>query len=99
MGGINSALTNLVFEQVKGPNRRDALAINAAIGGVAGFAATCVMSPVVAHIQNSGNMFMGIHMYAAQFVSAVAFVLVAALAVYMKACVIPGHAAVQKADK
>lgn len=89
MGGINSALTNLVFEHVKGANRRDALAINAAIGGVAGFAATCVMSPVVAHIQNGGNVFMGIHMYAAQFVSVVAFVIVAALAVYMKLCVIP----------
>ena len=88
MGGINSALTNLVFEHVKGSNRRDALAINASLGGVAGFAATCVMSPVVAHIQNNGNMIFGIHMYAAQFVSAVAFVLVAALAVYMKVCVI-----------
>lgn len=92
MGGINSAMTNLVFEHVKGSNRRDALAINSAFGGVAGFAATCVMSPVVAHIQNSGNMFMGMHMYAAQFVSAVAFVIVSALAVYMKTCVIPKHA-------
>ena len=88
MGGINSALTNLVFEHVKGSNRRDALAINASLGGVAGFAATCVMSPVVAHIQNNGNMIFGMHIYAAQFVSAVAFVMIAALAVYMKACVI-----------
>ena len=88
MGGINSALTNLVFEHVKGSNRRDALAINASLGGVAGFAATCLMSPVVAHIQSSGNTLFGVHMYAAQFVSAVAFVMVAALAVYMKVCVI-----------
>ena len=91
MGGINSALTNLVFEHVKGSNRRDALAINASLGGVAGFAATCLMSPVVAHIQSSGNTLFGVHMYAAQFVSAVAFVMVAALAVYMKVCVIGKH--------
>lgn len=91
MGGINSSLTNLVFEHVKGANRRDALAINAALGGVAGFAATCAMSPIVAHIQNSGNMFMGMNIYAAQFVSGAAFVIVAFLTVYMKMCVIPAH--------
>ena len=88
MGGINGALTNLVFENVKGENRRDALAIN---GGIAGFATTCLMSPVVARIQGNGNMLFGIPMYAAQFCSAAAFVLVAALAVYMWLVVIPGR--------
>jgi len=91
MGGINGALTNLVFENVKGENRRDALAINAALGGIAGFATTCLMSPVVARIQGNGNMLFGIPMYAAQFCSAAAFVLVAALAVYMRLVVIPGR--------
>ena len=91
MGGINSAMTNLVFEHVKGDNRRDALAINSAFGGVAGFAATCLMSPVVAHIQNNGNVFMGMHVYAAQVVSAVAFVMIAALAAYIKICVLPAY--------
>jgi len=91
MGGINGALTNLVFENVKGDNRRDALAINAALGGIAGFATTCLMSPVVAHIQSNGNTLFGVNMYAAQFCSAAAFVLIAGLAVYMRLVVIPGR--------
>ena len=88
MGGINSSLTNLIFENVKGDNRRDALAINAALGGVAGFGATCLMSPVVAYIQSNGNMIFGIHIYAAQFASIIAFVLTSALVIYMRLVVI-----------
>ena len=88
MGGINSSLTNLVFEHVKGDNRRDALAINAALGDVAGFGATCLMSPVVARIQSNGNLLWGMNIYAAQFVSAVAFILTLALVAYMRIVVI-----------
>ena len=96
MGGINGSLTNLVFENVKGDNRRDALAINAALGGIAGFATTCLMSPVVAHIQSNGNMLFGMHVYAAQVCSMAAFTLVAGLAIYMKLVVIPGSEKIQK---
>lgn len=88
MGGINSSVSNLIFENVKVEHRRNALALNSALGGLAGFLATCAMSPVVSMIQNNGNRIFGIHMYAAQFVSIVGFVMTAVLVIYMRVCVI-----------
>ncbi len=83
MGGIGSAMTNLVYDHVKGDARRDALAISSSLSGVAGFATTCLMSPVVSLIQKNGNRLMGISMYPAQFVSAVAFALTVLLVLYV----------------
>ena len=88
MGGINSSVNNLIFENVKGEHRRNALAINSALGGLAGFAATCIMSPIVAFIQNNGNRIFGLHLYAAQFVSIVALVMTVVLVVYMRVFII-----------
>ena len=88
MGGINSSVTNLIFENVGAEYRRNALALNSALGGLAGFLATCAMSPVVSMIQNNGNRIFGIPMYAAQFASIVGFVMTAVLVVYMQVCVI-----------
>ena len=88
MGGINSSVNNLIFENVKGEHRRNALALNAALGGLAGFGATCIMSPIVTMIQNNGNRLFGIPLYAAQFVSIVAFVMTVVLVVYMRVCII-----------
>lgn len=84
MAGINSGLVNLVYDNIKGENRRNALALTTALGGVAGFAATCLMSPVVSLIQRNGNRLFGFHMYAAQFVSAVALVLTLLLVLFMR---------------
>lgn len=89
MAGINSALTNLVYDCVQGESRRSALAVSSALGGVCGFGATCLMSPVVAMIQKNGNRLLGISLYPAQFVSAVAFAITALLVVYLKKIVIP----------
>jgi len=83
MAGINSSIANLIFDHVHGANRRSALAINSAVGGTTGFIATCAMSPVVAHIQQNGNSLWGVSLYPAQFASAVAFVITAALTVYV----------------
>lgn len=84
MAGANSAVTNLLFDKVQGEMRTPALAINMALSGVAGFLSTCVMSVAVAAIQQNGNQLFGMPMYAAQFVSFVALVLVALLLVYMR---------------
>jgi len=84
MAGANSAVTNLLFDKVQGEMRTPALAINMALSGVAGFLSTCVMSVAVAAIQSNGNQLFGMPMYAAQFVSFVALVLVALLLVYMR---------------
>lgn len=89
MAGINSALTNLVYDCVHGDGRRSALAISSALGGVCGFSATCLMSPVVAKIQSAGNQLLRMHLYPAQFVSAVAFSIVALLILYLRFIVIP----------
>ena len=88
MGGINSSVTNLIFENVGAEYRRNALALNSALGGLAGFLATCAMSPVVSMIQNNGNRIFGISIYAAQFVSIVGFVMTVVLVLYMQVCVI-----------
>lgn len=88
MGGINSSVNNLIFENVSAEHRRNALALNSALGGLAGFGATCVMSPIVTMIQNNGNRLFGIPLYAAQFVSIVALVMTVVLVVYMRVCII-----------
>jgi len=89
MAGINSALTNLVYDCVHGDSRRSALAISSALSGACGFGATCAMGPVVARIQSNGNSLLGIHLYPAQFVSAIAFSIVTLLIVYLRLIVIP----------
>jgi len=88
MGGINSSITNLVCDHVKGDMRKDALAMNGALSGVAGFGATCLMSPVVAHIQNNGNQLFGMPIRAAQFGSVIAVIMTAVLIVYIKVALV-----------
>ena len=83
MGSIGTGMANLIYDQVKGDARRDALAISSSLSGVAGFVTTCLMSPVVALIQKNGNRLLGISMYPAQFVSAIAFVLTLLLVLYV----------------
>ena len=71
MGGVNSALTNLVFDYVSHENRADSLAICQAIAGAAGFLCTLAASGLVEYIQQNGNRFLGIEVYAQQVVSVV----------------------------
>ena len=91
MAGINSAMTNLVYDCVQGDNRRSALAISTALGGVSGFAATCLMSPIVDAIQRAGNRLGALTLYPAQFVSAVACAITLLLIVYLRTVVIPAE--------
>ena len=74
MGGINSALTNLVFDMVEPQMRSNALALSQSVSGVIGFFTTLLMSGLVSHIQTNGNRFLGLDMYAQQVTSAAAFV-------------------------
>lgn len=83
MGGINSALTNLVFDYVAPETRSNALALSQAVSGLAGFLTTLVVSGLVTHIQNNGNTLFGLHVYAQQVVSALAFIFTAAAVVYV----------------
>lgn len=84
MGGINSALINLVFDYVSPDKRADSLAICQAASGVAGFLSTLVFSPIITAIQQNGNSLFGIPLYAQQLVSVISLVLTAAAIVYVR---------------
>lgn len=88
MAGIDSSMSNLIYDCVQGPGRLSALAISSALGGVCGFVSTCLMSLVVAYIQRQGNRLLGFHLYPAQFVSAVAFVITVLLVIYVRLVII-----------
>ncbi len=83
MGGINSATTNLVFEMVEPRKCSNALALSQAVGGVIGFLVTTVLSVLVSYIQESGNTFLGMNLYAQQVVSVIAAVLTFAAMLYV----------------
>ncbi len=83
MGGINSALINLCYDYVEEEKRTDALAISLAIAGVFGFFATLVVSPLVTYIQNNGNTIFGIHAYAQQVLSVIAFIMTVLTILYV----------------
>lgn len=75
MAGINSALTNLVYDYVEPARRADAIAITQTVAGVVGFVTTLGMGVLVEWIQNNGNRFFGMPLYAQQFCSAISFIL------------------------
>ncbi len=83
MGGINSALTNLVFDLVKTDMRSNALALSQAVSGFVGFLTTIVVSGLVSYIQESGNRLFGLSIYAQQVVSAIAVVFTALSVLYV----------------
>lgn len=83
MAGINSAVINLIYDYVEEERRTGALAIQQTCAGFAGFFTTLVVSPLVKNIQDNGNTFLGIPVYAQQVLSAISFVAVLGLLVYM----------------
>ena len=84
LGGINSALINLVFDYVPFEKRADSLAVCQAASGLCGFLATLAFSPLVSYIQSNGNRFLGLNVYAQQVVSAVAFIIVMIALLYVR---------------
>lgn len=88
MGGVNSALVNLVFDYVPYEKRSDSLAVCQAAAGLVGFLATLCISPLVSHIQASGNVFLGIPIYAQQAVTVVSFTLLLLAALFVRTVLI-----------
>jgi len=84
MGGMNSGATNLIFDYAPLEQRSQALAVYSSVGGLAGFLTTLAVSPLVSYIQASGNMFLGMNVYAQQVVSAISFVMTGMLMLYMQ---------------
>ena len=84
LGGISSALINLVFEYVAPEKRADSLAVCQATSGLAGFLTTLLISPLVTLIQNNGNKVFGIPLYAQQIISFLSFLVTATAVIYIK---------------
>lgn len=83
-GGLNSAQINMVFDYAPPEKRSDALAVCQAVSGVAGFLATLLVSPLVDHIQNSGNVLFGLPVYAQQAVSFLGVLFTVVAIVYLR---------------
>ena len=84
MGGINSALINMIYDYVSIEKRADSLAICQASSGLTGFLATLAASAFVAYVQNSGNRLFGMEIYAQQAVSVVSVVMILAAFFYVR---------------
>lgn len=84
MGGISSALINLIFDYVAPEKRSDSLAITQAASGLVGFFTTVCMSPLVLMIQKNDNLFFGLHIYAQQVCTAISFLFTVIAVVYVK---------------
>lgn len=89
MGGVNSASTNLAFDYALPEQRSAVLSVYSSVGGLAGFLATLLVSPLVAHIQASGNQLFGLPVYAQQVMSACSAILMGVLLVYLTKVIMP----------
>ena len=69
--------------------RADFMAVAQALAGLSGFLTTLAISPLVTYIQNSGNKFLGISVYAQQITSIIAVLLGVASVVYIIYVIIP----------
>ena len=83
MAGINSGTLNLIYDYVDKDNRVGALALQNTLAGFAGFFTTLINSPLVSYIQQSGNSFLGLNVYAQQVVSAIACALILLILIYL----------------
>lgn len=83
MAGINSSIMNLVYDYVEKEKRTSALALQQTFAGIVGFLTTLAVSPFVLFIQNHGNTFLGIFVYAQQILSSISCLLTGILLIYM----------------
>ena len=74
LGGINSALINLIFDYVPQEKRADSLAITQALAGFTGFLTTLCISPLVSYVQKNGNTIFGLPIYAQQLITTIALI-------------------------
>lgn len=84
MGGINSGAINLIYDYVTPDKRVGALAVKNTLAGFIGFFTTLAVSPLVAKIQDDGNTFLGLHLYAPQVVSGIGLVMVLVILLYLR---------------
>ena len=83
LGGINSALINLIFDYIPTEKRADSLAFSQAVSGLLGFLATLFVSFLVSYIQNNGNSIFGINIYAQQVMSILSLLITVCVLLYV----------------
>ena len=81
--GAPGAMINMVINEVPENRSADALAFCQSVGGITGFGCTLLMSSLVNKIQQDGNMFFGMNVYAQQVVSVIASLITVVACVYL----------------
>ncbi len=84
LGGINSALINMVFDYAPAEKRSDSLALTQTLAGITGFVTTLAVSPLVSFIQKNNNMVFGLNVYAQQLITAIALLFTLTMIIYTR---------------
>ncbi|MBQ2891199.1 MAG: MFS transporter [Clostridia bacterium] len=95
VGGTNANKFNITYSYVKSDYIAQAMAIQNSISGVLGFLASLVGSIILSKIQENGNMFLGIPVYAQQVLSAISLILIIMAIIYDKIVVEKQKAMIQ----
>ena len=88
MGGINSALINLIYDYIEPERRADSLAVTQAASGLVGFLTTLCISPIISAIQANGDKVFGISIYAQQFVTVISLLFTVCAILYVRFVII-----------
>lgn len=78
LAGTNQNNQNIVYSCIDAPFVVHALAIKNSISGIAGFCASLASGKLLSYIQNNGNVFCGLHVYAQQIMSALSLIVLIA---------------------
>ena len=84
MGGINNAITNMVFVYSDDETASDSLAVCQAISGTVGFLTTLAISPFIDYVQKNGNKLFGLPIYAQQVTSIFTVIIAISIIVFIK---------------
>lgn len=84
LGGVNSALFNLIFDYAPKDSREDSLAVCQSLSGIAGFLTTLILSFVISFIQGNGNKIFGITVYAQPILAIVSTLLSVCAVFYVR---------------
>ena len=87
LAGINSGGMNLIYERVPKEMRVCALAFKNTLAGLVSFITTLFASRLVKRIQENGNKFFGMDLYAQQVMSAITTVGIIVLIIYLNTVV------------
>lgn len=91
LGGVNSALFNLIFDYAPKDSREDSLAVCQSLSGIAGFLTTLVLSPVISLVQSNGNMIFGITVYAQPILAIISTLLSVIAMFYVRKFLVKKH--------